>query len=89
MKRWNPSLNRDQDHDAGDQREEDEGVMDVLEDEDADNVGDDDYNDVVEDEDGAIYADAGNLSSFSITVDVGGRLWGGEVNTGCVTIVDG
>ena len=63
--------------------------MDLREDEEGDDVGDDDYNDDVEDVDGAIYADAGELWFFSITTDVGDRLWGGGVDTGCVTIVDG
>ena len=63
--------------------------MDVREDEEGDNVGDDDYKDDVEDVDGVTYADAGDLWFFSITTDVGDRLWGGEVDTGCVTIVDG
>lgn len=63
--------------------------MDVREDEEGDGVGDDDYNDVVEDVDGATYADAGDLWFNSITTDVGGRLWSGGVDTGCVTVVDG
>ena len=35
--------------------------MDVREDEEGDNVGDDDYKDDVEDVDGVTYADAGDL----------------------------
>lgn len=63
--------------------------MDVRGDEEGENVGDDDYNDDIVDVDGATYADADDLWFFSITTDVGDRLWGGGVDTGCVTVIDG
>lgn len=47
--------------------------MDVREDEEGENVGDDDYNDDVVGVDGATYADAGDLWFFSITADFGDR----------------
>ena len=52
-------------------------------------VGADDYDDVVEDVDGAMYADASELCYFSSTIDDGGQLWSGGVDTSCVTVADG
>lgn len=63
--------------------------MDVWEDEEGENVGDDDYNDDVVDVDGVIYVDVDDLWFFFIIIDVGDWLWGGGVDIGCVIVIDG